>query len=479
MNSNKFRKAFKYGAASTAFTAIFIVGVILLNVIAGLVGQAVDLNIDLTPNSIYQISDDTYQLLDAMEEEVDIYIFKSEADMDAVALQYLKEYDLYSDKISLKTVDINVNPAFAKDYGVKNTDQILFKSDIRNQAVNVKDIYYENAYTGSSGVCAEYVFSSAIKFVTADKIPTMAVITGHNELTDGNEFNSVSSIAKDNCYNIVEVDLRYNEIPEDATYLTIVGPSLDFTLEEIDKLDLFMERKAENVYTIGIYLLYSAPNLPNLLGFLDEWGITANYQMVFETTNYMSKPYQVNAEMGKSVFTENLAGTIATPTTIHFTTRYVNGFNSETTDKLPVKVLTTTKNAYVRDINLVDFEDEDDEPAGDVTLGRYNTAVMSTKAASAGNRVVDYNLLVFGSPYVVHDNYLTSASFINSEVLAKCYETSATDDTSFYVSPKYYVDSTLAIGTMTERNVYITILSAIVAALLCAGVVVYIRRKNR
>ncbi len=481
MEKKTFRKAFKYGAASTLFTAIFLVGVLLINVIVGLIGQAVDLNIDLTPNSIYKVTDDTYQLLDSITEKVDIYVFKAESDMDATAMRYLKEYDLYSDNISLKTVDINVNPSFATDYGVKSTDEILFVSSIRSQTVDVDDIYYENTYTGSSGVCAEYRFSSAIKFVTAEKIPTMALITGHNELTDANGFANLTALAQDNCYNVVKVDLRYDDIPADATYLTIVGPSLDFTLEEIDKLDLFMERKTESVYTIGVYLLYSAPNMPNLTAFLSEWGIDAHYEMVHETSNYMGRPYQVNAELGSSVFTENLAGTIATPTTIHFTTRYVNGYNSETENKLPKPILTSTKNAYVKDISQIDFdsEEDDDDVAGDVTLGRYTTAVLSTKAASAGSRVVDYNLVVFGTPHVVSDSYLTSASFINSELLAKCYQASVTEDTTFYVSPKYYVDSTLAIGTMAERNAYIIFLSAAVVALLCAGVVVYIRRKNR
>ncbi len=470
----KTNKKFQYGAASTLFTIIFIVGAVLINVIASLVASAVNMNIDLTPNDIYAVSDDTYQLLDTIDEEVTIYVFKAESAMDDIAIQYLKQYDLYSDNISLKVADININPAFASKYGVSSADDILFVSERRSKIVDVNDIYYENSYTGASGVCAEYRFSAAIKFVTAKEIPTMAVITGHGELSDDKkQFASVYSLAEDNCYNVITVDLRYNDIPEDVTYINIIGPAKDYTIEEIDKLDLFLTRKTENAYTIAVYLLYSAPDMPNLSAFLKEWGITPNYNMVLETANYMNDtPYLVTAEKGSSTLTETINGTIITPTTVYLETEY-------RTNYVITPILTSTKNAYAKDITKVNFDDPADISLGEGDkAGRFTTGVISTTAESAGDRVVDYNVIVFGSPYVVYEQYAASASFDNDALLVACYETSITDETSFYVSPKYYIDSTLSIDN-TEKTGYIVLLGAVAAMLIAASVVVYIRRKNK
>ena len=68
-------KKFKYGGYATVMTAIVIAAVIVVNLLAGLI----PLRLDLTRNKLYTLSEQTYDVLKNLDEDVTIYLLVNQA----------------------------------------------------------------------------------------------------------------------------------------------------------------------------------------------------------------------------------------------------------------------------------------------------------------------------------------------------------------------------------------------------------------
>ena len=66
------KKKLKYGSMSIVLSILFIVGIILINIIFGMVIDRFGTSIDLTQDKIYTIGDDTKQQLSSLNGEVNI-----------------------------------------------------------------------------------------------------------------------------------------------------------------------------------------------------------------------------------------------------------------------------------------------------------------------------------------------------------------------------------------------------------------------
>ena len=122
----------KYGGLATAFTAIFIVLIVLLNWGATVLVEKNPLRIDVTDDALYSFSDETVEYLAELEQDIKISVLASEEEFvaygDEMAQLYyqyygidlishmpaaneaLKRYSQYSDCIEVEYVDILADP---------------------------------------------------------------------------------------------------------------------------------------------------------------------------------------------------------------------------------------------------------------------------------------------------------------------------------------------------------------------------------
>ena len=68
----------KYGGLATAFTAIFIVLIVLLNWGATVLVEKNPLRIDVTDDALYSFSDETVEYLAELEQDIKISVLASE-----------------------------------------------------------------------------------------------------------------------------------------------------------------------------------------------------------------------------------------------------------------------------------------------------------------------------------------------------------------------------------------------------------------
>ena len=68
-------RKFKYGTLATIFTVLFIIGVVLVNVLVGYLTDRFVLEVDLTSENLFEISEDTKEVIAGLTEPVDIIVF--------------------------------------------------------------------------------------------------------------------------------------------------------------------------------------------------------------------------------------------------------------------------------------------------------------------------------------------------------------------------------------------------------------------
>ena len=225
---------FKYGGYATLLTIIVIAILIAIN----LVVDMVPFRLDLTKNKVYSLSEQTYNILDNLEEDITIYTINEVNASSSVVDEILLRYKNYSNKITIDYIDPDRDPAKAQAYTKDN--QTLQKGDIvvasgeKFQIIKSYNLlnYSSSTYSPES-LAVEQRVTSAIMFVSGAEAPVIYVLEGHGEMDLG--YNVTNKMELEN-FTINSLNLvTTKEIPEDADVLLINGPSKDL-LEEEEKL---------------------------------------------------------------------------------------------------------------------------------------------------------------------------------------------------------------------------------------------------
>ena len=72
-------RRFRYGTLATILTVLVIVAVLAVNVGARLLETAFPINLDLTKDETFTLSEDTMKMVSSVQEEVEIIIFQDES----------------------------------------------------------------------------------------------------------------------------------------------------------------------------------------------------------------------------------------------------------------------------------------------------------------------------------------------------------------------------------------------------------------
>lgn len=282
-------KKLKYGTAAMAITIAVIVLVVLINVIIALASDRVNMNLDLTPNKDFAITDETKDYLASLTENVEICTTVDEVTFQnsdskyiKQAYEVLKKYAAGSDKISLNFVDMTVNPTYAEKYkqyysgSISENSIVLFNEDSKRiKVISINDLFNTeiNYYTMSQSIVsskAEKTLTSSIMYIT-DPDPQTAVYL--DIITESVVGGNVQSMLEDDGFDVVKIDPLTEEIPAEASLIVINAPLNDFSEDLVDKLYSFMENDG-NYGKNMIYIASTSQNAtPHIDAFLEEWGV--------------------------------------------------------------------------------------------------------------------------------------------------------------------------------------------------------------
>ena len=215
-------------------TAILTIAVIAILVFVNFAGFRHRKRIDLTNEKLFTLSDQTKKIVGGLKNDVTIVRFSKAPDPQLDDL--MAEYTNLGPRIKFQTVDPQVKPDVAAQYGAKHTDEVIAASGSRTQQIE----------PGNRGQISEEDVTTALLKLTRDKSKTVCFITGHGEksLTDtsGEGYSAVNDGLKKETYAVKSVNLvSENGIPSDCDVVVIAGPKQAFFPQEVTMISKYMD----------------------------------------------------------------------------------------------------------------------------------------------------------------------------------------------------------------------------------------------
>lgn len=291
MEIKKSKKNVKFTTIAWFMAIMLLVIIIPINIAASLF----DVQVDLTSNNLYSLTDISKDYLSKLDKDVDFYLLMDTSELEGYdeamsLLKVLEEYSSY-DHINFKAVDPEAHPEIKEEFdpngylSLTKGDMILRCGDNVKRVEGVKmydDIYDLDGNVTGLAFVGENVITGAIKSVVEGKIPSVYFLTGHGEKTLENDYTNLRKNLGDFNYNAHELNLTSAEkVPDDAAIIIVPAPKTDITDQEREKIEKYMDGG-------GNLSLMMSPNdddfnYDNLESIMHKYGIGMDYNIVSDT----------------------------------------------------------------------------------------------------------------------------------------------------------------------------------------------------
>ena len=100
--------------------------VIVINMIMGVLDSKVVMEVDLTPNQVYGLTQESIDFVQGLDKDVEINILNSKDSFESggpvlcAAAAIIENYSKYSSRVTVNYVDLVKNPTFAANYEDEN-----------------------------------------------------------------------------------------------------------------------------------------------------------------------------------------------------------------------------------------------------------------------------------------------------------------------------------------------------------------------
>ena len=493
-------KKLKYGSVATLITVFVIAAAVLLNVVVSLIGDRVNLKFDLTSTGMYDLSSQSIDYLKTLNQDVEIVVMSDEATFRDSASVYnkqiyetIKKYPFYSDKVSVKFVDITSDPTYANKYsqsykGTISDGSIVIACGDKVKVTTVNNLFnaeanYQTYQYDITSSKAEQVITSSIMYVT-DPSPKKATILDVETQGIGNSM--IQALLENDGFDVTTVDPMTEDFPSDADLIVINAPLNDFPSELIDKIYNYLENNGSYGKNL-IYLANTAQKAtPNIDAFLAEWGIQIGDGVIGDldtnnlatsSTYYVIKNYIQDNDYSKNVSQADL------PVVAYFA-RPVNLLFANSGNVTTTSLLSTADTAYVLTKDMQDSYNETGKEPSDEDIkklqGVYNTMAVSNKYAfDSNNNRLDSNILVYGSSNMLDENITGASYYNNGDYFVSAVNKIMGKEVGVTIVAKDFSAATFDTSASRYYSSFWVFIVIIPLAVLVTGMVVWLRRRHK
>ena len=492
------RKALKYGSASVILTVVFVALVFILNLVVTSLTDRFNLFVDLTQEQLYEISEASYTLLeDTTDEEIKFIFFTPLDELDnneyaksvkTLALEYEEKYR----NITIEYIDMLKNPSavakYRKEYNRLSQTTVIVESAKRFTAFDMSECFvYTQNESGQYeyyAFNAEYRFTSSIIKVTRDQMPKAFFVRNHQETVP----TQFKALLVDAGFEVNDLDLSQDNIPEDAKLVIINAPQTDLTgieseesgVSETTKLSRYLENGGNAMIFVGP----DTPILKNLDELCADWGIGINHgYQILDDINSISSLNNL-AVITKYVPDTNAEDEIDVSLFHQRLSRVDNPIRTVSHATLPISILPVTdvsRSAHVilstYATSYVPKTDKENLIEGQIpVLVAGVKREFNEELAEMENNY----LIVGGSTYFASDVFLGTYqnTYGNTEII-KSIVSEVTDETMLLdVNYKEYNDTKLVIDTKTSQRWLIALVAGLPLVVLLAAFFVFLKRRH-
>lgn len=463
----------KMGLTSVVITAVVLACVLLFNAMVALLGDKLPLTIDLTRDKVYEFSEQTKDLMKNLDEEVNAYALIPEGTtgeyVDYIKA-YLDKYKVLNKNFKVKYIDPYEDPAFMNKYNdgeqQAGIGSVIIESGEKFKVVTFDQIYTQSSVTNAVQIDMERKVTNAVMNVTGSLVSAKIYFTeGHGEY----DAQNLKALFADEGYTCENANIAVNGIPEDARIIFSVVPTADLTAQERDDLDAFMDKG-------GKFVLVSYPimkPMERLDGYLEEWGLSLNYDYVVETDENSALasgggvPIPV-AKIQEHAITEKLSGSkspLALPEAMSISVLKTKNGSSVT------KLLTSSEKAYgKKNLESATLEKEEGDISGPLCMSAISERIGETGSA----------VMIIGSLSAVEaGQVITESAFLNGDYILNSVNYLSGSKESSSIRAKQISAETM---TMTEKQVAVSIIIlqyVLPLLIIVIGLIVWLRRRYK
>ncbi len=506
------KRKLKHGSFATAMTVLFVVAVVLVNIVMTMLFDRFPITIDLTADSIYSISEETIDYIEDIEVSVSITVmctedeYRSISDYAVQCSELLEKYTQYNPLIVVSYKDLNSNPDFVANYSqsLETGDIIVELGDgdhTRVKIVSLTDIievaedyesyvseyadYYGSLYTHEmfdtygliTGSIAEQALTSAIMAVTDANPVTVATLTYPG--ADESDVSGLTDLLDKNGYILTEINIQTEEIPDDVDLIIIPAPKIDYTTDEISKIETWLYNNGELEKDLIYVASVEQAETPNLDALLYKYGLTVEYKIIYETNtnyyaNYQNYTFQTMVSDDYSGDIANPYLSLYVPNSRAISTRFDDGDGYYTCQIL----VQTSENAVLKDM----YNTSDDWTTDDATErgSFYSVAMGVYKVLNQDSHISGYtHIIAVGSDLMLTSTLMSSSQFNNGDFFLSLINEITEKTEGVTILSKSISSSGVVVSETVQRNLNIAFAGVIPVITAVIGIVVWVRRRHR
>ena len=227
---------------------------------------------DLTANASYTLSDQTVKVLGNVKTPVKVLVFDAPGGFQRFR-DSLAMYTNASPNIQVEYVDIDREPARAREYAIVSPGTVVMEYNGRREKVMSE---------------REQELTNTLIKVTTGRQVKAYFVQGHGERDiAGNDrpgYASVVDALKRDNYTVDKIVLAQSSagVPADASVLIIAGPTADYLKPEVDAIRTYLRKGGKALFMLDPPVGESARTAPTLEALLKEWGISLGHDVVID-----------------------------------------------------------------------------------------------------------------------------------------------------------------------------------------------------
>lgn len=429
-----------------------------LNYCASRLTGFLGLRFDMTGSHLYELSDETLEILGRSDEHIRIRVFSSESDFLPLVAEILEQYRLRGKgRIEVEYIDPYVQPTLLDSYIQRGYQlelgSIVVESERYTKVLSLKDMFeLDSSGNTVRGIKSEQQITSAILYASGTDALSVQFTAGHNEAVS----DSLKELFSQSNYETGNAALSMESVEPGTDLLVIASPTSDFSEQEITALDAYMSDGGRLLAFMGP----SSGDMPNLESFFAEWGIGITRIVVAEELQYTdANPLSIVPVYAAHPVNQYFAGNqlyLVMPSSRALEQLFVSQGGIRTQ-----KLLYSTARAY-------DSQDKDGEK------GPFTLAMTAEKKKDEGKA----RLVLIGSSGLYSDSFMTADNFANAKFLAQVLNWCTETDSAVNIPAKNIGSTQITVTggqVILQALVFVVILPV---GVLLAGFFVCHRRRH-
>jgi ABC-2 type transport system permease protein len=478
---------FNHTIGALVITAVVLVATILLNVVVSLMSDKLPgMSIDLTSKGAFQLSETSIKLAQNVKKDLKITFlddkqsYRSKASSNTYYAQVMaiaEEYGKYNNKISTEYVSIVDNPNLENKYPQEtlSADNIIVSCGDKYRILDQYDIFnvksYYSTYSYIASSKAEEAFDGAILAVTSTESTKLAIVEDNST----EDFTYFKNILEQNNYELVSVKLEQEDIPKDAKMLIVFTPEKDFSKTAAKKIRTYLENNKEygkNMLYIPSSKTYKTPNLDEVLS---DWGITVGDGLAYELESssvYGRNMYDgILCYMGSNAFTSKFDDNSA-PVISSYARPITLDSDAETQS-----LLQYSSKSGVCPSDADDSYDFTGNAKGNIIIAGYGVNGIFANDKKSSDKIS--TVFVFGSSTMFEKTILASTYSDQKYILAMLSESCGRVNQEISVEAKELTQYDVQIDNNSASVIGLVCYVGLPIAVICAGLIVFVKRRNK